>query len=105
MCPCKQLDLHTARLDSFAAYKCIAASMACWIFYSPLGHPLSFLLTLNAFPNMSVGRIHHFRIAHEKYENELMAKFNRKVREIKDMISQSKYGTEGLKLCLHHSTG
>ena len=51
MCPCKQLDLHTARLDSFAAYKCIAVSMACWIFYSPLGHPLSFLLTLNAFPN------------------------------------------------------
>ena len=29
-----------------------------------------------------------------------MAKFNRKVREIKDMISQAKYGTEGLKLCL-----
>ena len=54
---------------------------------------------------MSVGRIHHFRIAHEKYENELMAKFNRKVREIKDMMSQAKYGTEGLKLCLHHSTG
>ena len=67
MCPCEKLDLHTARLDPFAAYKCIAASMACWIFYSPLGPPLSFLLTLNAFPNMSVGRIHHFRIAHEKY--------------------------------------
>ena len=31
-----------------------------------------------------------------------MAKFNRKVREIKDVISQAKYGTEGLKLCLHH---
>ena len=29
-----------------------------------------------------------------------MAKFNRNVREIKDMISQAKYGTEGLKLCL-----
>ena len=45
---------------------------------------------------MSVGRIHHFHIAHEEYSNEIMVKFNRKVREIKDVISQAKYGSEGL---------